>query len=79
MLAAPMISDDLPQPSLAKHISMVSAEDDNSVVIETAPFQDVKQLANAIIDVADSAIVCAPRPLDLLIAEILIPEVANLE
>lgn len=58
---------------------MVAAEDDNSVVIQPAPLEHVKQPADTVVDVADGAIVGPPCPLDLLISELVVPEVADLE
>jgi hypothetical protein len=71
--------DGLPEATLAEHVAMVTAEDDDGVLVQTAPLEHVKELADAVVDVADSAIVRPPRPLDLLVAELGVPQVADLE
>jgi hypothetical protein len=71
-------ADNLPETALAQHIAVVAAEDDNRVLVQLALLEHVEQLADAVVDVADGAIVGAACPLDLVIAELLIPEVADL-
>ena len=56
---------------------MVTTEDDNRIVIQPALLQHVQQPPDAVINVADGAIIRAPCPLDLLVAEILVPEIAD--
>jgi hypothetical protein len=58
---------------------VVAAEDDDGVLVQAAPLEHVEQLADAVVDVADGAVVGAPGPLDLLVAELGVPEVADLE
>lgn len=58
---------------------MVTTEDNDSVVVKLAPFEGVKKPANAVIDIADSAIVRSASLLNLLIIELNVPEVADLE
>lgn len=58
---------------------MVTAEDDNGVVVQPALLEHIEQLADAVVDVADGTIVGPLRPLDLLVAELVVPEVANFE
>jgi hypothetical protein len=58
---------------------MIAAEDNDGVVIEFASLQRVEELANAVIDIADSAVVRSTSLLDLLIIELNVPEVTDLE
>jgi hypothetical protein len=74
-----MLQKHSPKSSLAKHITVVSTEDDDSVIVQLAVFNHAEKLANAVIDVADGAIVCPPSPLDLFVGKVLVPEVAHLE
>lgn len=58
---------------------MVPAEDNDGIVIQPASLQCVQKPADAVIHVADSAIVCPPSPLNLLITELDVPEIADLK
>ena len=69
----------VPQPPLAQHVPMVPAEDDNGILVQTAVLQRLKQLANVVVYVRDSPVVCSPCPLDLVWSEVLVPEVADLQ
>jgi hypothetical protein len=58
---------------------MIAAEDNDGVVIEFASLQRVEELANAVIDIADSAVVRSTSLLDLLVIELNVPEVTDFE
>jgi hypothetical protein len=58
---------------------VVAAEDDDGVVVQPAPLEHVEQLTDAVVDVADGAVVGTLGALDLLVAELIVPEVADLE
>ncbi len=58
---------------------MVAAKDDDGVLIQAALLEHIEQLADAVVDVAHGAIVGAAGALDLLVAELGVPQVADLE
>jgi len=58
---------------------MIAAEDHDGVFVEFTLLQDVEELTDAVVDVADGAVVGAPGPLDLLLRKVLVPQVADLE
>ncbi len=69
----------IPKPTLAEHVAMVAAKDDDGVLIQAALLEHIEQLADAVVDVAHGAIVGAAGALDLLVAELGVPQVADLE
>jgi hypothetical protein len=71
--------NNVPQPPFTKHVSMIAAEDDNGVIIQPAALEHVQQLADAVVDVADGAVIGAAGAADLLVAKVLIPQITNLE
>jgi hypothetical protein len=68
-----------PEASFTQHITMVSAKDDNRVVVYPAILEYLKKLPNAIVNIADRPIVGSSCFLDLFICEILIPQVTDFE
>lgn len=58
---------------------MIAAEDDNGVIIQPAALEHVQQLADAVVDIADGAVVGAAGAADLFVAKLLIPQITNLE
>lgn len=69
----------VPQTALAKHITVVATEHDDGVFVQLAVLERLQKLADAVIDKAAGSIVRSPRLLDLLIAEVLVPEIAHLQ
>lgn len=67
----------LPQATLAKHIAVITREDDDGVVSQVAILKRLQKLANTVINIAARAVVCPLGLLDLLIREVLIPQVAD--
>ena len=57
---------------------MVSREDDNGVVSKPSVLESLKQPADAVIDVAARSVVGALSALNLVIGEVLVPEIADL-
>lgn len=58
---------------------MVATEHDDGVFVQLAVLERLQKLADAVIDKAAGSIVRSPRLLDLLIAEVLVPEIAHLQ
>jgi hypothetical protein len=56
---------------------VITGEDDDGVIGQIAVLKRLQKLANAIVDIAARAVVCPLGLLDLLIREVLIPQVAN--
>jgi hypothetical protein len=69
----------LPEASLPQHVSVIAAEDDNSIVVQLALLQNIQEFADAVIDIADGAVVGSACPLDLVVAKLFVPQVTNLE
>src|SRR5438045_8311280 len=46
-----------PEPLLAERLSMVGHDDDQSIVIKTAPAQGGNEAANLLVDISDAAVV----------------------
>jgi len=57
---------------------MVSTENNNGIFMQAAVFQDFQDSTDAIVNVADSAIICSPSSFDLIFREVDIPKVAYL-
>lgn len=57
---------------------MVTAEHDNSVLVQATLLQGVEKLANAVINVADGTVVSPPGAFNLVIGEVLIPYIGHL-
>lgn len=55
---------------------MITGEDDDGVVGQVAVLKRLQELANAVVDIAARAVVCPLGLLDLLIREVLVPQVA---
>lgn len=70
--------DNSPEPTLSEHVSMVAAENHNSVFVEPALLQDTQKLADAVIHVTARAIVSPPSSLDLVVGELLVPHIRDL-
>lgn len=68
----------VPETALAQHVTVVSREDDNGVVSKPSVLESLEQPADAVIDVAARSIVGALSALDLVIGEVLVPEIADL-
>jgi len=58
---------------------VVTTEDNDGVIIKSAILENIKELSNTIVYIADSAVISSPRTPNLLVTEILTPEIANLE
>ena len=58
---------------------MVATKNDNGVVLQIAIFEYLQQPADAVIDVADCAIIRSSSSFDLVFGDILVPEIADLE
>jgi hypothetical protein len=58
---------------------MVAAKDDDGVFVEAAVLQHVEKFADAIVNVAHSAVVGSSRSLDLLLAKFVVPQVADFQ
>lgn len=56
---------------------MVTGEDDDGVLVQTALLQGLEQLANTVVDVADGAVVGTLGALDLVIGEVVVLEIDN--
>ncbi len=69
----------VPQTPLTEHVAMITAEDDDGVLVETALLENIEKLADAVVNVADGTIVGPTSSLYLLFTEVLIPQVADLE
>jgi len=67
----------VPQATLAKHVTMVTTENNDGVVAELALVQNIEQLANAVVDVRASTVVGTLGLLDLLGGEVIVLEVAD--
>ncbi len=63
----------VPQTPLTEHVAMITAEDDDGVLVETALLENIEKLADAVVNVADGTIVGPTSSLYLLFTEILIP------
>jgi hypothetical protein len=58
---------------------MITRENDDSVIEESAVLQNLNQLANAVVNVRDSSVVRTSSTLDLIWSEVLVPEIADFE
>lgn len=58
---------------------MVAAEDDDGVIGKLQVFQRLDERADVVVDEAAGAVVRPPRLLDLLVAKVLVPQVADLQ
>lgn len=56
---------------------MITAEDNDRVLVKTAILEHIEQLSYTVIDVADSTIVGATSILDLIVGKLLVPQVAD--
>lgn len=69
----------IPKATFSKHITVVTAEDNDGVMVETALLQCRKNAPNAVVDVANSAIIRPSCAFDLVVGEVFIPKVAHLQ
>lgn len=69
----------VPEAALAEHVAVVTAENNDGVLVQLALLECLQKLTYAVIDEAARSVVCSSRLLDLLIGEVLVPQIAHLE
>src|SRR5436853_7891009 len=69
----------VPQAAFAQHVSMVPAKDHDSIVVKTTFLEYIQKLANAVINVADGAIIRAACTLNLLVCKLVAFQLTNVQ
>ena len=69
----------VPQATLTEHVAVITAEDNDSIFIQTGVLQHLEQLADVGVDVRASGVVCTASILDVLLGHLLAPEVDTLQ
>ncbi len=69
----------VPHASLTQHIAVITAENYDCVLVESAVLEDFEQLAHLIVDVGASAIIGTTSAFDGFVRDVCFPEVDGFE